>query len=70
MPTPGVLVDPTDVAADLAAAIRHRVLDRPPEGEWLAWSQRCVAAAHDRYNWETQVERLLDAYTELTGKRW
>jgi hypothetical protein len=31
---------------------------------------RCVAAAHDRYNWETQVDRLLDLYTHLTGKRW
>lgn len=63
----GVLVDPTDTVA-IAAAIRQ-ILDLP-EAEWLAWSQRCVAAAHDRYNWETQAERLLDAYSELTGKRW
>jgi glycosyltransferase involved in cell wall biosynthesis len=63
----GVLVDPTDVRA-IAAAIRQ-ILDLS-EAEWAAWSQRCLAAAHDRYNWETQVERLLDAYTALTGKRW
>jgi len=63
----GVLVDPTDTVA-IAAAIRQ-ILDLP-EAEWLAWRQRCIAAAHDRYNWETQAERLLDAYTALTGKRW
>ena len=57
-PSSGILVDPTDTAA-IAAAIRQ-ILDLP-EAEWLAWSERCVAAAHDRYNWETQVERLLDA---------
>jgi glycosyltransferase involved in cell wall biosynthesis len=62
-----ILVDPTDVAA-VAAAIRRIVA--LPDDEWQAWRERCVAAAHDRYNWETQVERLLDLYTELTGKRW
>ncbi len=62
-----ILVDPTDTAA-IAAAIR-RILELPP-AEWLAWSDRCVRAAHDRYNWETQVDRLLDEYTALTGKRW
>jgi glycosyltransferase involved in cell wall biosynthesis len=63
----GILVDPTDVPA-IAAAIRRIVA--LPADEWGAWRDRCVAAAHDRYNWETQVERLLDLYTELTGKRW
>jgi glycosyltransferase involved in cell wall biosynthesis len=62
-----ILVDPTDVP-EIRAAIR-RILDLPP-ADWLAWSDRCVAAAHDRYNWETQVGKLLDLYTELTGKRW
>jgi glycosyltransferase involved in cell wall biosynthesis len=62
-----VLVDPTDTS-DIAAAIRQ-ILELP-EADWLAWSQRCVDAAHDRYNWETQVGRLLDEYTALTGKRW
>jgi alpha-maltose-1-phosphate synthase len=63
----GILVDPTDVSA-VAAAIREIV--SLSAGEWQAWRERCVAAAHDRYNWETQVERLLDLYSQLTGKRW
>jgi len=63
----GILVDPTDVPA-IAAAIR-RIVSLPAE-EWQAWRERCIAAAYDRYNWETQVERLLDLYSELTGKRW
>jgi glycosyltransferase involved in cell wall biosynthesis len=63
----GILVDPTDVPA-IAAAIR-RIVSLPAE-EWQAWRERCLAAAHDRYNWETQVDRLLDLYTDLTGKRW
>jgi glycosyltransferase involved in cell wall biosynthesis len=63
----GILVDPTDVAA-IATAIRE--ITSLPEAEWEAWRERCLAAAHDRYNWETQVERLLEEYTALTGKRW
>ncbi len=63
----GILVDPTDTAA-IAAAIRQIVELAP--AEWQAWRERCLAAAHETYNWETQVEKLLDAYTELTGKRW
>ena len=63
----GILVDPTDPRA-IADAIRRIV--ELPEDEWLAWRQRCLDAAHDRYNWETQVEALLDEYGRLTGKRW
>ena len=63
----GMLVDPTDVPA-IAAAIRS--ITSLSEADWRIWRDRCVAAAHDRYNWETQVEKLLDLYTELTGKRW
>jgi glycosyltransferase involved in cell wall biosynthesis len=63
----GILVDPTDVRA-IAAAIRR--ITTLPDGEWQAWRERCVEAAHDRYNWETQVGKLLDEYTTLTGKRW
>ena len=63
----GILVDPADPVA-IAGAIRSiTALD---DGAWRAWRERCVAAAHDRYNWETQVDRLLDAYTDLTGRRW
>jgi glycosyltransferase involved in cell wall biosynthesis len=63
----GILVDPTDVPA-IAAAIRQ--ITSLHDGEWQAWRERCIAAAHDRYNWETQVEKLLDEYTRLTGERW
>jgi glycosyltransferase involved in cell wall biosynthesis len=63
----GILVDPTDTKA-IAAAIRQIV--ELPEEDWLAWRQRCLAAAHDRYNWETQVEALLAEYGRLTGKPW
>ena len=63
----GLLVDPADPAA-IAGAIRQLVeLD---ENERQAWRDRCLAAAHATYNWETQVERLLDAYSDLTGRRW
>ena len=63
----GILVDPTDVPA-IAAAIRS--ITSLSDEDWQAWRERCLAAAHDRYNWETQVEKLLDLYTELTGQRW
>jgi glycosyltransferase involved in cell wall biosynthesis len=63
----GILVDPTDVPA-IAAAIRQ--ITSLPDDQWQAWRERCVAAAHARYNWETQAEKLLDEYTALTGKRW
>ena len=63
----GILVDPTDVG-EIAAAIRE--ITSLPDEAWQAWRDRCVAAAHDRYNWETQAEKLLEEYTALTGKRW
>jgi glycosyltransferase involved in cell wall biosynthesis len=63
----GILVDPTDIQA-IAAAIRR--ITSLPADEWQAWRERCVAAAHERYNWETQVDRLIDLYSELTGKQW
>ena len=63
----GILVDPTDTRA-IADAIPRIV--QLPEDEWLAWRQRCLDAAHERYNWETQVQALLDEYGRLTGKPW
>ena len=63
----GILVDPTDTTA-IADAIRRIV--ELPEGEWLAWRQRCLVAAQERYNWETQAQGLLDEYGRLTGKPW
>jgi len=63
----GIPVDPSDVEA-IAAAIRT-VVDAPPD-ERAATRARALAAAHDTYNWETQVQVLLDEYTRLTGRRW
>jgi glycosyltransferase involved in cell wall biosynthesis len=63
----GILVDPTDTRA-IADAITRIV--QLPEDEWLAWRQRCLDAAHERYNWETQVQALRDEYGRLTGKPW
>jgi glycosyltransferase involved in cell wall biosynthesis len=63
----GVLVDPTDPVA-IAGAIR-RITDLP-DADWQAWRERCLGAAHDRYNWETQVAGLLAEYGTLTGQPW
>jgi glycosyltransferase involved in cell wall biosynthesis len=63
----GVLIDPEDVAA-LARAIES-IVDLTP-AEWEAWRRRCLAGAHERYSWETQVERLIEEYGRLTGRPW
>jgi glycosyltransferase involved in cell wall biosynthesis len=63
----GLLVDPTDPSA-IAAAIRE-ILDAPAV-ERRARRERALAAAHEPYSWECQVEVLLDEYTALTGRRW
>ena len=62
----GLLVDPADPAA-IAAACREDP-GRPARG-----GQRGRGAPwppHGTYNWERQVDRLLDEYTRLTGRRW
>jgi glycosyltransferase involved in cell wall biosynthesis len=61
----GVLVDPTSPQA-IAAGLRS-VLDRDP-AERRQMADRALAAAHDRYNWETQVETLLALYERLLGR--
>ena len=63
----GLLVDPTDVLA-IGNAIRE-VISLPDE-EWQAWRQRCLAAAHETYNWEVQVSKLIDLYSASTGRTW
>lgn len=63
----GMPVDPADVDA-VAAAIRS-IVDAPPE-ERSVMRGRALAAAHDTYNWESQVQALLEEYTRLTGRRW
>lgn len=63
----GLLVDPADPAA-IAAALRA-ILDGPPD-ERAAMGRRALAAAHETYNWESQVEVLFAEYERLTGRRW
>lgn len=63
----GLVCDPTDPVA-IAAAIRA-ILDAPGT-ERLAVRRRALAAADDRYNWETQLGVLLAEYGRLTGRPW
>ena len=60
----GVLCDPTDPAS-IAAAIAD-LLGRPP-GERAALRERCLGAARDRWNWETESARLVDLYADLAA---
>jgi len=60
----GVLVDPTDPAA-IAAAIRQLV--SAPPAERAALRARCLAAAHERWNWETESAKLVELYGRLTA---
>lgn len=63
----GIAVKPDDIDA-IAAAIRT-IVEAPPD-ERLAMRARALAAAHDTYNWESQVQALLEEYTRLTGRPW
>ena len=63
----GLLVDPADPVAIRRAIEEIASLD---DAAWLAWRRRCLAAAHDRYSWETQVGRLIEEYGRLTGHPW
>ncbi|MEO8208526.1 MAG: glycosyltransferase, partial [Chloroflexota bacterium] len=60
----GVLVDPDD-PADVAAAIRS-ILDRPL-AEREALRRRCIAAAHDRWNWETESAGIVALARDLAA---
>ncbi len=63
----GVLVDPADLGA-LAVAIRG-IIEAPEEVRDM-FRRRALQAATETYNWESQLTRLLDEYTRLTGRRW
>jgi glycosyltransferase involved in cell wall biosynthesis len=60
----GAVCDPADPAS-IAAAIRW-VLDQPPK-ERLALRARCLRAAHERWNWETESARLVALYAGLSA---
>ena len=63
----GVLCDPTDPTS-IAAAIRM-ILDAP-DAERAGYRERALAAAHETYSWEAQIEVLLAEYSRLTGRPW
>jgi glycosyltransferase involved in cell wall biosynthesis len=62
----GALCDPADPRS-IAAALRS-VLDRPP-AERAELRARCLRAAHERWNWETEGARLVALYAELERSR-
>ena len=63
----GVLVDPTSPAA-IAAGIR--ALLEPTDVVRKATRARIRDAAAGRYDWPSQLNRLLAEYTRLTGRPW
>jgi glycosyltransferase involved in cell wall biosynthesis len=58
----GMLCDPASPAA-IASAIRA-LLERTPD-ERADQRRRCLKAAHERWNWETEGARLVSLYLEL-----
>lgn len=58
----GELCDPADPAS-IAGAIR-RVVERTPD-EMADLRRRCLAAAHARWNWETEAATLVALYGSL-----
>ena len=62
----GAVCDPTDPRA-LAVAIRSLIdLDSAARQDLR---RRCAAAAHERWNWETEARKLLDAYRRISMER-
>jgi glycosyltransferase involved in cell wall biosynthesis len=58
----GAVCNPGDPAS-IAAAIRG-IVERP-ENERAALRARCLRAAHERWNWESEGSRLVGLYTAL-----
>ena len=60
----GALCDPLDPSS-IAAAIHSLLeLDGPARASLRA---RCLRAAHERWNWETESRKLVDLYAQLGG---
>ena len=62
----GEVCQPDDVA-DVARAIRQIV--ELPSSDLAALRGRCLRAAHERWNWETESARLVALYEELAVER-
>jgi glycosyltransferase involved in cell wall biosynthesis len=60
----GELCDPTDPAA-IGRAMRRIV--EADAGARAALRQRCLQAAHDRWNWEIEGRRLVELYADVAG---
>jgi glycosyltransferase involved in cell wall biosynthesis len=60
----GVLCDPADPAA-IASGLRSILDAGTPEREALR--ARCLRAAHERWNWETESRKLLELYAQMEG---
>ena len=60
----GTTCDPTDPLS-IAGAIRA-IVERQPD-ERAALRARCLRAAHQRWNWESESARLVDLYTGIRG---
>jgi glycosyltransferase involved in cell wall biosynthesis len=58
----GAVCDPVDPSS-IASAIRS-IIDQSAE-EKRVLRQRCLDAAHDRWNWETESARLIELYDSL-----
>jgi glycosyltransferase involved in cell wall biosynthesis len=63
----GVLVDPTDPKAIVTAC---RKLLAATADETAQRRERIVRAAHETYNWESQLAILIGEYGRLTGQPW
>ncbi len=61
----GTVCDPTDPAS-IARAVRAII--EQPEDERLALRARCLRAAHDAWNWESEVARLIDLYAGFSKR--
>jgi glycosyltransferase involved in cell wall biosynthesis len=62
----GAICDPREPAS-VAAAIRSILELKPPER--LALRNRCLAAARDRWNWETEAQGLIETYQRIAAER-
>ena len=60
----GAVCDPTDPAA-IAVAIRS-IIELAPDAR-ADLRRRCLQAAHERWNWETEAAKLVDLYASLAA---